>query len=585
MGETRWLPIPIILEGQKISKGLAVGVTFLHKDSGWRIGSSDVISSHTEMERLNHGLQSLQKEIDGILYGDLPQFASDVRDIITAYSFLAKDPSWQRQLEMFIGQGHSCEQAIHETLNKFQDKFSAYPFWQQRFHDLKDISQQLGKHLGHSFSEKVEGREDLIVVAKTLGVADLLAYTRHNIKGLIVEEMAPTSHAMILACSLGIPIIGGIPKVFEKIDDETPVILDANAGTVHLRPTHTLLHRARERLEGGQQAPMTVFQEEATETLSSRDEIPVELHINVNLAEDLFILNEPFVTGVGLLRTELPFIISNDHPSIDVQREFYTRIFNLAKKRPIIVRTLDMAPDKLLPGMNTNQKAKNIKSNRVVRLLLDQPELIQNQIRAIFQAHAECDYKTQPLWIMLPMIAEVGEFKAIKKLIHKEIEHQKNKGEQVPNVKIGSMIEVPSILFQLDDFFDCVDFASVGTNDLLQFLYAIDREHMHQHTYDALSPLFLGILKTIISKAHEYGKELSVCGEIASHPLEAMVLLGLGLQKLSVSPTSVYEIEAMIRSLPLGSLRHYVDECLQGGVPISRDLMTDFARQNAVFGG
>jgi phosphotransferase system enzyme I (PtsP) len=586
-GETRWLPIPLILEGQKISKGLALGVTFLHRDEEWKANPEGAASLEAELARLHQALQALQKEIEGILHGDIPQFATDARDIITAYSFLAKDPSWRRQLEFFIQQGHCCEQAVSETLDRFQDKFSAYPFWQQRFHDLKDISQQLRKHLGHSFSEKIDETKDLIVVAKMLSVADLLLYMRYNIKGLILEDVAPTSHAMILACSLGIPIIGGISKIFEKIDNDTPVIVDANAGTIHLRPTHTLLHRVRERLDSGKQAPMCVSKDQATEPLLSADKISIELYINVNLAEDMFILNEPFIKGVGLFRTELPFMLSNDHPSIEIQQDFYTKIFNLSKKHPIIVRTLDVAPDKLIPGLSVSQKnhAKNIKSNRVVRLLLDHPDLIQNQICAILQAHDMCDYPHQPLHIMLPMIAEIDEFSAIRNLIDREIKQQRKKGLKDFPIKIGSMIEVPSILFQLDVFFSRVDFASVGTNDLFQFLYAIDREHMHQHSYDVLSPLFLGIMKNLISTAKKYGKELSVCGEIASRPLEAMVLLGLGLEKLSVSPANVYAVAGMIRSLPLEKFRSYLSEVayLAPCASTVRDLVLSFVQKNGVF--
>lgn len=574
--------IPIILEGKKISKGLAAGITFWHKEEQENDDLPKTTSAQHEIQRLHKAIQSLQKEIEQILAHEQLHLPNDVKEIITAYSFLAKDPSWQRQLETFIQQDLSCEQAIKQTLEKFQDKFSAYPFWQQRFHDLKDISQQLKKHLKRFQEKKINTKADLIIVAKNIGVSDLLSYMPYNLKGLVLEESgSATSHAMILACSLGIPIISGILDIFEKIDHDIPVVIDGNTGAVHMHPTQTFLDAVYKRSKNGK-VVSGIFQSQATEPLLSLDGIPIHLDINVNFDDDLFVLNEPFVDGVGLFRTELPFMISGGNPTVQMQAEFYKKIFNLCQKHPVIVRTLDVAPDKL---WHHTDVSKNIKSNRVTRLWLAQPELLQNQIQAILKAHQECDYPDQTLFIMLPMITDLGEFQQLKNMVFLEIEKMETTLKRPKHVKVGSMIEVPSVLFFLDAFFQEVDFASIGTNDLFQFIHAIDREHAHQHDYDALSPLFVKILKNIIDTAKKHHKEISVCGEIASRPLEAMALLGLGLNKISVSPTAIYAIAAMVRSLPLQQLRNYVINCLQviNTEKTLRHQMLDFAKENNVF--
>jgi phosphotransferase system enzyme I (PtsP) len=261
-------------------------------------------------------------------------------------------------------------------------------------------------------------------------------------------------------------------------------------------------------------------------------------------------------TGIGLYRTELPFMVRNDFPDVNSQAELYRRVLDAANGKPVIFRTLDIGGDKLLPYLPEIEDENPAMGWRAIRIALDRPAMLRQQLRAMIRAAAG-----RELRVMFPMVAEVAEFREAREVLELELKRLRDRGGRLPaRVHAGVMIEVPSLLWQLPALLPLVDFVSVGTNDLAQFLFAWDRGNPKlAGRYDVLSPGLLGALRELIRKADAAGVPVGVCGEMAGHPIEAMALVGLGFRQLSMAPSGIGPVKTMIRSLRLGDLAPLLD--------------------------
>jgi phosphotransferase system enzyme I (PtsP) len=418
------------------------------------------------------------------------------------------------------------------------------PYLRERLHDLEDLAHRLMRQL--MGQEHAPARESLpdnaIIVARSMGPAALLDYDRKKLRGLVLEEGGPNSHVAIVARAIGIAAVGEIANATGVVDPEDAIIVDGITGEVHLRPSEDMeaAYVERVRLRARRQQQYLALRDRACVT---KDGEPVTLMLNAGLLVDLPHIAETGAAGIGLFRTELQFMVASAMPRVSEQQSLYRSVLDAAGGQPVVFRTLDIGGDKILPYMRNVTEENPALGWRAIRLGLDRPGLLRSQVRALLRAAAGRELK-----LMFPMVAAVHEFDEGKTLVERELTHLRRHGHKLPDrVEIGTMVEVPALLYQLDELLERVDFLSVGSNDLVQFLYAVDRGNARvADRFDPLSRPVLTALKAIADKGRAYGKPVTLCGELASKPIGALALIALGYRSLSLSPSAIGPVKALL---------------------------------------
>ena len=421
--------------------------------------------------------------------------------------------------------------------------------------------------------------KDAILVARSMGPAALLDYARDSLRGLVLEEGGPTSHVAIVARALGIATVGEVAGITSLVEEGDAIIVDGSVGDVQLRPPPDVesAYAEKVRFRARRQE-----QYQALRKLPSRtkDGEQVGLFLNAGLLVDLPHVKESGAAGIGLFRTELQFMIASQFPRTGEQYALYKAVLEAAGERPVTFRTLDIGGDKVLPYMHKVEEENPALGWRAIRLGLDRPGLMRSQLRALLQAAAG-----RELRVMFPMIAAVEEFDQARQVVEREITFLRRHGKPLPDlVKLGAMVEVPSLLWQLDEILARADFLSVGSNDLFQFLFAVDRGNARvANRFDPLSIPIMRALKSIADRSKAANVPVTLCGELASKPLEAMALLGLGFRQLSMSPASIGPVKAMLLEVEVGEIEDLVTRHLaaHSNEPL-RAALRAFADRNGV---
>jgi phosphotransferase system enzyme I (PtsP) len=453
------------------------------------------------------------------------------------------------KLEEAVMTGLTAEAAVERVHSDIRARMlrQTDPYLRERLHDLEDLANRLLRLLlGHDHAPSRESLpENAVLVARMMGPAALLDYDRKRLRGLVLEEGGPNSHVAIVARALGIAAVGEVPNATGVVDPGDAIIVDGSAGDVHIRPSSDLesAYVERVRLRARRQQQYLALRERPCVT---KDGEAVTLLLNAGLVVDLPHISETGAAGIGLFRTEMQFMVASQFPRAGEQQQLYRAVLDAAADRPVTFRTLDIGGDKVLPYMRNVEEENPALGWRAIRLGLDRPGLLRSQVRALLRAAAG-----RELRIMFPMIAAVHEFDEAKSLVERELTHLRRHGHKLPDsVDIGTMVEVPSLLFQLDELLERVDFLSVGSNDLVQFFYAVDRGNSRvAGRFDDLSPPVLRALKMIADKAKQHGKPVTLCGELASFTLGAMALVGLGYRSLSLVPSAIGPVKAMLLEL------------------------------------
>jgi len=417
-------------------------------------------------------------------------------------------------------------------------------------------------------------------VARAMGPAALLDYDRKRLRGLVLEEGGPTSHVSIVARALGIPAVGEIANATGMVDSGDAVIVDGTSGEVHVRPSAEVenAYAERVRLRARKQAQYRALREQPCVT---KDGEHITLMLNAGLIIDLPHIEVTGAAGIGLFRTELQFMVSPNFPRTSEQLTLYRAVLDAAGGRTVIFRTLDIGGDKVLPYMRSFEEENPALGWRAIRLGLDRPGLLRIQIRALLKAAGGRGLK-----LMFPMVATVGEFDDAKRLVEYELTHLRKHGHPLPDlVEVGTMLEVPSLLFQLDELLERADFLSVGSNDLLQFLYAADRGNARvSNRFDPLSAPVLRALRAIVQAGRKHNKPVTLCGELASKPIGALALVALGYRSLSVTPSALGPVKAMLLELDGRKAKKLLDPLIDspaGSVPI-RERLQAFAESEGL---
>jgi phosphotransferase system enzyme I (PtsP) len=574
---------PQTVDGVSLSDGIGLGFVVLHEP---RVIVTNLFNDKADEEilRLREALVKVQVSIDVMFQSGNVPIEGEHRDVLEAYRMFAHDRGWNRRMEEAITNGLTAEAAVEKVQNDNRARMMRQPdpYLRERLHDFDDLANRLlrelvGKAHGSS-AAVVDG--DHIIVARNMGAAELLDYNSSKLRGLVLEEAAPNSHVVIVARALGIPVVGQLADFVSYAEQGNPIVVDGDAGRVILRPPSDIAEAYIEKVKfrAGRQKQFEKLIDVPSRT---RDGVNVELLMNAGLIMDLKQLETSGATGVGLFRTELQFMVSSTLPRPGEQEELYRHVLDEAGDKPVTFRTIDIGGDKVLPYLNVLNEENPAMGWRAIRLSLDRPALLRSQVRALLKASAG-----RNLRLMMPLVTEVWEISKVRDLIKREVELQTRFGNEMPrSLELGAMLEVPSLLWQLDELMQAVDFVSVGSNDLFQFTMASDRGNVNlANRYSAVNRTFLRILKQIVDKADEYNTSLTLCGEIAGRPISAMALLALGYKSISMSPTLIGPVKAMLLELDVADLRKTllpaIDEAKEETTIM--ELLTDYADRHGI---
>jgi phosphotransferase system enzyme I (PtsP) len=571
------------VKGTAVSDGIALGHVVLHEP---RVVVTNFIADDVpkELKHLEAAIETLRSSLDELLeHGDVVE-GGEHRDVLEAYRMFAYDRGWVHKLEEAVMTGLTAEAAVERVQSDTRARMlrQTDPFLRERLHDLDDLANRLMRQLtGRDHAPSRESLpENAILVARSMGPAALLDYDRKRLRGLVLEEGGPHSHVAIVARALGIPTVGEVDNATGIVDPGDAIIVDGLAGDLHIRPLPDMeaAYAERVRLRARRQLQ---YQELRDKPCVTKDGAKMTLLLNAGLSVDLPHIADTGAAGIGLFRTELQFMVAPNFPRTSEQYTLYRAVLDAAGDKPVTFRTLDIGGDKVLPYMRNIEEENPALGWRAIRLGLDRPGLLRTQLRALLRAAG-----SRSLKIMFPMIATVAEFDQAKDLVERELTHLRRHGHKLPaQVEVGSMVEVPSLLYQLDELLEHVDFLSVGSNDLVQFLYAVDRGNARvSGRFDALSAPILRALKDIADKAQQYNKPATVCGELASQPIGALALAAIGYRALSLVPSAVGPVKAMLLDLDCGKAAAFLCPLIdkpKRGAPI-RAQLEKFAAENGL---
>lgn len=573
---------PVTIDGNGYGEGIGLGYVVLHEP---RIVVTNLLNEDTDQEinRLAEALGSLRISIDDMLSRGEVSMEGEHREVLETYRMFAHDRGWVRKLEEAIRNGLTAEAAVERVQSETKARMIRLtdPYLRERMHDFDDLANRLLRQLtGYAKHSAETLPSDAIIVARAMGAAELLDYPRQNIRGLVLEEGAVTSHVVIVARAMGVPVVGQAVGAVALSENGDAIIIDGDDAKVHLRPISDLQRAYEEKVRFRARRQEQFRALRGVESVT-KDGKRISLQMNAGLLVDLPQLAESGAEGIGLFRTELQFMIASTMPKIEEQENFYRSVLKQAAGKPVTFRTLDIGGDKVVHYFREAEEENPALGWRAIRLSLDRPALLRTQLRALLRAAAG-----QELKVMLPMVTEVAEIRAVRELMQKEIQRQSKLGEQLPKkLQFGAMLEVPALLWQLDELMEEVDFVSVGSNDLFQFTMAVDRGNARvSDRFDILGRPFLRVLRDIVRAGERIGTPVTLCGEMASKPLSAMALIGLGFRSVSMSPAAIGPVKTMMLALDAGALQTVLDAALdetRSHRPV-RDILKEFAEQNGV---
>lgn len=571
--------------GVSLARGLATGTVVLYDVAGGlqRIVADD---AQAEKSRLHAALAAMHDAIDRMLNRSAVPTGSESRDILEAYQMFARDRGWLAKLEAAIDKGLSAEAAVHRVQNETRVRMMKIndAYIRDRMADIEDLSNRLLGHLAHlgDTGDAAPVADDLpdsfVLVARSLGPAALLDYDATRLKGVVLEKGSYSNHVAIVARAMGIPVVGQCRDILNVVNAGDVAIVDGDQAVVHINPSEYLLDLYAKNIETRRERANLYRSHPVQETVT-QDGIRVNVMMNAGLMPEVEAAADLGAEGIGLFRTELAFMAWQKYPLVVTQAELYGRIMDKMDGKPVVFRTLDIGGDKPLPYFKAPDEENPALGWRAVRIGLDRPAILRTQFRAFIRGS-----RGRPLHILLPFVTEVSELDRARVLLDMEKDRARAQGFAVPEkISLGVMLEVPALLFQLEQILKSVDFIAVGTNDLMQYLYAADRSnHSIRGRYDPLSPAMLRVLKTIADQCCVAGVPVSVCGEMAGHPLEAMVLIALGFGALSMPVQSAEAVKTMIPTLDTRQLVPYLERLMASREHSLRERLLSFARDHGV---
>ncbi|MBK5264498.1 MAG: phosphoenolpyruvate--protein phosphotransferase, partial [Alphaproteobacteria bacterium] len=575
---------PTILSGLQLVMGMARGHVVFHQP---RVTIEHTVAEDVEVERqrVYSAFSKMREQIERMTGQSEFGVDGEHQEVLETYKMFAYDEGWSRRINEAIDSGLTAEAAIERVQQRTRMRMRQIddPLLADRMHDLEDLANRLIRTVSGQMGTAAQLglRQDTILIARNLGPAELLEYDRRRLKGVILEEGSLTAHVTIVARAMGVPVLGRVRDIRHLVNEGDLLLIDVNENRLFIRPTPGMDEAFETKLAFTQKrrAAFTAMRDLPSETLDGER---IELMVNAGLRDDVAALDVTGADGIGLFRTEFQFLVSATLPQRERQQRLYKDVLDAAGERPVIFRTVDIGGDKALPYMRQDDESQEDNPAmgwRALRLALDRNGLMKAQARALLEAAAG-----RTLHVMFPLISEPWEFDAAKALFEAQREWLTKQKKKVPScIRYGAMLEVPALAEVLDILLPRLDFLSVGTNDLTQFLFAADRAHPKlAERYDWLSIAILRFLNRIVIACREYDVPVGVCGEMGGRTLEAMALLGLGFKRLSITPVSVGPVKAMIRSLEVKPLQIELAALLKSGRSDIRDALARWATDRKI---
>ncbi|QDX27627.1 phosphoenolpyruvate--protein phosphotransferase [Sphingomonas suaedae] len=544
------------ITGFKLVEGMAAGAAVFHQP---RITIEHTVAEDTEAERhrVYAAFDKMREQIDRMTSQADFGAAGEHDEVLETYKMFAYDEGWSRRINEAIDSGLTAEAAIERVQQRTRMRMRQIddPLLRDRMHDLEDLSNRLLRIVSGQLGTAAQLglRQDSILIARNLGPAELLEYDRRRLKGVVLEEGSLTAHVTIVARAMGVPVLGRVKDIRRLVAEGDRLLIDVTEETLVIRPSLAMEEAFDAKLLVTQKrrAAFAALKNVAPET---KDGQRITVMVNAGLRDDVAALDLTGADGIGLFRTEFQFLVSATLPQREGQKRLYKDVLDAAGDRPVIFRTVDIGGDKALPYLDHDENGDEENPAmgwRALRLALDREGLMKVQARALLEAAAG-----RTLNVMFPMVSEPWEFDEARALFEAQRIWLEGRGHKLPlHIRYGAMLEVPALAEVLDILLPRLDFLSVGTNDLTQFLFAADRAHPKLAVrYDWLSPSILRFIRRVTREANAAGIPIAVCGEMGGRPLEAMALIGLGIDRLSITPAAVGPIKAMVRSLDRAAL-------------------------------
>ncbi|MGC8789279.1 MAG: phosphoenolpyruvate--protein phosphotransferase [Caldisericum sp.] len=536
------------LKGIPVSKGISLGFAVVYLKRKIEVNNSkDSVPIEEKKKILEKALEKTKEEIQ-LTYENLKKSNPKEAEIFEAHLLVLEDPTLQEKINKYLESQYNLPYAVKSAFEEFIEALQNLQseYMKERAQDLYDILDSLLRNILNVPKVDLSNLPpQSIVVAVDLTPSDTASLDRKNVLGFITEKGGPTSHTAILAEALGIPAIVGVEELFESIHDGDELIIDGTNGDVFVNPTeetkkqYTNLKKEKEEEE-------RLLKEKAKEFAYTKGGKRIEVAANIGSPKDVDKALEMGAEGVGLYRTEFLFLDRDTPPTEEEQFEAYKIVAERFKPHPVIIRTLDIGGDKQIPYLNLEKELNPFLGVRAIRLCLKEKDLFKTQLRAILRASAFGN-----VLIMYPMIAIKDEIIEANKVLNEVKEDLRR--ENIPfneNIKVGIMVEIPSAALNAEELVDYVDFFSIGTNDLTQYTYASDRTNENlSYLYRPLDSPILKLIKFTVDASHMKGKWTGVCGELAGDPEAIPILVNLGVDELSMSPSKIPEAKRIIRSI------------------------------------
>lgn len=546
----------MIKKGIAVSSGLGLAKAFKHKESKVNISSELVNDPKGQLAKLEQALNRAEKEI--LESKALAQniMTDDDTHIFDVQLSILRDPYFLKEVSDLINKGHYASFAYDQIMNQYIDKVREIEdeYLKQRSVDLADVYKKMMHFLDALSRNVITITSPVVLVVKDLTPSDTIGLDFNLVKGIVSERGGKTSHASIIARTMGIPSVAGIRTNNIKNDDL--LLVDGRYGTVSINPDENELVEYAHYLDRikSKTKRLEPFKTKATKTSDGH-----QIKIGVNISNHLEAKTISYAEGVGLFRTEFLFMGSKEMPNIDQQIKAYEDVLKASKNELNIIRTLDIGGDKDLTYLPVKKELNPFLGQRAIRLSLANKQMFRTQLKAMLIAN-----KWGNLGIMIPMIAtleELLEAKATLEDVKKDLIAQ---NYEIKPYQIGIMVEVPIVALGLEDIINEVDFVSIGSNDLIQYLFAADRMNEEvSYLYQPFHPHLLRLIKHVVKISHKYNKMVGVCGEIAGSKPSALLLLGLGVDELSMGYSSILEIRELIHHVSFEEAKQFVEEVIQ----------------------
>ncbi len=576
---------PRQLSGLSLVKGLATGHAVFHQP---RITIEHVMAEDTEAERARvlSAFDKMREQIETMSNQAEFGVGGEHDEVLETYKMFAYDEGWTRRINEAIDSGLTAEAAIERVQQRTRMRMRQIddPLLADRMHDLEDLANRLLRIVSGQVSTaaRLGLRDDTILIARNLGPAELLEYDRRRLKGVILEEGSLTSHVVIVARAMGVPVLGRIRGLRGMIREGDLILVDGAQGIANIRPTQSVVEafEARSARSRERQARYAALRDVEPFT---KDGERITLMINAGLRDDVPMLNLTGADGIGLFRTEFQFLVSAALPQRDRQTRLYRDVLDTAGDKPVVFRTVDVGGDKSLPYLRGDEENGGDENPamgwRALRLALEREGLMKAQARALLEASAG-----RTLNVMFPMVSEPWEFDAAKAVFDAQLAFLRSRRKVLPEqIRYGVMLEVPALAEMLDVLAPKLSFVSIGTNDLTQFLFAADRSNPKlAERYDWLNPSILRFIRRVVRTLAGQQIDITVCGEMGGRPLEALALTGIGIRRLSITPASVGPHKAMFRKIDTRELAEQMEQWLNEPVSDLRGALTEWADEREI---